>query len=54
MIAGYLGAGDGFAEALGKFGLAYAGQTEKDWEALRKSHKAGGKSKPAVKVGKTA
>jgi uncharacterized protein (DUF2252 family) len=54
VIAGYLGAGDGFAEALGKFGLAYAGQTEKDWEALRKSHKAGGKSKPAVKVGKTA
>jgi uncharacterized protein (DUF2252 family) len=45
VIAGYLGAGDGFAEALGKFGVAYADQTEKDWEALQKSRKAGGKSK---------
>jgi len=45
VIAGYLGAGDGFAEALGKFGLAYADQTEKDWEALRKSHKAPHKTK---------
>jgi len=42
-IAGYLGAGDGFAEALGKFGSAYADQTEKDWEQLRRSGK-GGKS----------
>jgi uncharacterized protein (DUF2252 family) len=40
VIAGYLGAGDGFAEALGKFGLAYAGQTEKDWQGLKKSAKA--------------
>jgi len=39
VIAGYLGSGDGFAEALGKFGLAYADQTEKDWEALRRSRK---------------
>jgi len=38
-IAGYLGSGDGFAEALGKFGCAYADQTEKDWQALRKSGK---------------
>ena len=39
VIAGYLGTGDGFAEALGKFGLLYADQTEKDWEALRRSRK---------------
>jgi len=39
-IAGYLGAGDGFAEAIAKFGVAYADQTEKDWEALKKSGKA--------------
>lgn len=40
-IAGYLGSGDGFAEALGKFGCAYADQTEKDWQALRRSGKVG-------------
>ncbi len=38
-IAGYLGAGDGFAEALAKFGSLYADQTEKDWQALRRSGK---------------
>lgn len=40
VIAGYLGAGDGFAEALAKFGALYADQTEKDWQALRRSGKA--------------
>jgi uncharacterized protein (DUF2252 family) len=45
-IAGYLGAGDGFAEAIAKFGAAYADQTEKDWEALKKSGKAGRKVQP--------
>jgi len=45
VIAGYLGSGDGFSGALARFGLAYADQTEKDWEALRKGRKAGGKSK---------
>jgi uncharacterized protein (DUF2252 family) len=38
-LAGYLGTGDGFAEAIAKFGVAYADQTEKDWEALKKSGK---------------
>jgi uncharacterized protein (DUF2252 family) len=37
VLAGYLGSGDGFAEALAKFGSAYAGQTEKDWQELRRS-----------------
>lgn len=41
MIAGYLGSGGGFAEALAKFGEAYADQTEKDWEDLRKAKKLG-------------
>ena len=41
MLAGYLGTGDGFAEALAKFGAVYADQTEKDWRELRKSGKAG-------------
>jgi uncharacterized protein (DUF2252 family) len=36
MIAGYLGSGGGFAEALAKFGGLYADQTEKDWEELRR------------------
>ena len=38
-IAGYLGSGNGFAEALGRFGLHYADQTVKDWEDLRRSRK---------------
>jgi uncharacterized protein (DUF2252 family) len=44
VIAGYLGSGDGFAQALGKFGSLYADQTEKDWEDLRRSRKAKTKS----------
>ena len=43
IIAGYLGSGDGFAEALAKFGSLYADQTEKDWEDLRRSRKVKGK-----------
>jgi uncharacterized protein (DUF2252 family) len=43
ILAGYIGSGDGFAEALTKFGAAYANQTEKDWEELKKSGKAGAK-----------
>jgi uncharacterized protein (DUF2252 family) len=39
MIAGYLGAGDGFAVALGKFGAEYADQTEKDWEELKRAQR---------------
>jgi uncharacterized protein (DUF2252 family) len=44
VIAGYLGSGDGFAEALAKFGSLYADQTEKDWKELCRSRKAGAKS----------
>jgi len=43
-ISGYIGSGDAFADALAKFGVAYADQTEKDWEQLKKSGKAGKKS----------
>jgi len=45
VIAGYLGSGGGFAEVLAKFGSLYADQTEKDWEDLKRSRKAG-KNKP--------
>jgi uncharacterized protein (DUF2252 family) len=43
ILAGYIGSGDGFAEALAKFGAAYADQTEKDWNELKRSAKAGKK-----------
>jgi hypothetical protein len=36
-ISGYLGSGAGFAEALADFGEAYADQTEKDWQELRRA-----------------
>jgi len=39
VIAGYLGNGEAFAEALARFGALYADQTEKDWQALRRSGK---------------
>ena len=41
MIAGYIGTGSRFAECLARFGVAYANQTEKDWQELRKSGRAG-------------
>ena len=40
MIAGYIGTGNRFAQALAKFGVAYANQTEKDWQELRKKRGA--------------
>ena len=43
VIAGYLGNGEALAEALGKFGALYADQTEKDWQALRRSGKGAAK-----------
>jgi uncharacterized protein (DUF2252 family) len=38
-LAGYIGSGDGFADALAKFGSLYADQTEKDWQDLKRSRK---------------
>jgi len=43
ILSGYIGSGDGFAEALAKFGSLYADQTEKDWQELKRSGKAGQK-----------
>jgi len=37
VIAGYIGSGDSFAEALAEFGCHYADQTEKDLQDLRKA-----------------
>jgi uncharacterized protein (DUF2252 family) len=44
VITGYIGAGAAFAEALAKFGVLYADQTEKDWEQLKRSSKPGKKA----------
>jgi uncharacterized protein (DUF2252 family) len=43
ILNGYIGSGDGFGEALAKFGSAYADQTEKDWNDLKRSVKTGKK-----------
>ena len=40
VIAGYIGNGGGFAEAIAAFGVACANQTVKDWEQLKNSGKA--------------
>jgi len=37
IIAGYIGSGDSFADALAEFGVNYADQTDKDWQELRKA-----------------
>jgi uncharacterized protein (DUF2252 family) len=42
VLAGYLGSGEGFAEAVATFGAHYADQTEKDWAELKRSGKAKG------------
>jgi uncharacterized protein (DUF2252 family) len=44
VIAGYLGSGDGFAEALARYGERYADQTEEDWKELKRSHRGVRKS----------
>ncbi len=41
VIAGYIGSGEAFAEAIAAFAISYAKQTVKDWEQLKKSGKAG-------------
>jgi uncharacterized protein (DUF2252 family) len=41
VLAGYIGSGDGFAQALAKFGSLYADQTEKDWQQLCGSRHSG-------------
>jgi hypothetical protein len=42
VISGYLGDGANFAEALADFGEAYADQTEKDWQELRRTLRSTG------------
>jgi len=40
ILAGYIGSGRRFAEAIMKFAESYADQTERDWQMLRKSRHA--------------
>jgi uncharacterized protein (DUF2252 family) len=40
LLAGYVGNGDKFGAAVAKFAEAYADQTEKDWEELKKKRKS--------------
>jgi uncharacterized protein (DUF2252 family) len=39
-ISGYIGTGSAFPEAIAEFGTAYADQTVKDWEELKRSARA--------------
>jgi len=40
-ISGYIGKGDAFCEAITDFAMAYAGQTERDYQALKEAVKSG-------------
>jgi len=50
MIAGYIGSGNRFAQALAGFGLAYANQTVKDWQELRKAGTKGSRGRGTKKT----
>jgi uncharacterized protein (DUF2252 family) len=53
ILAGYIGTGRRFAEAIVKFAESYADQTERDWETLLKSRYAPKKA-ASQQVGKSA
>jgi predicted alpha/beta hydrolase len=40
-ISGYIGKNDDFAQAIGDFAVAYADQTERDYQALVEAVKSG-------------
>jgi len=50
MIVGYLGTGNSLSSAVARFAMAYADQTEKDWEALRRSKHAANSAKTAART----
>jgi uncharacterized protein (DUF2252 family) len=53
VTAGYLGSGGHMADALAQFGVAYADQTEKDWQDLRRALKRAGGGTPARNAART-
>jgi uncharacterized protein (DUF2252 family) len=54
VLAGYLGTGEKFCEALMSFAEAYADQTEKDWEELKITRKPPAKKSTPVKMSQPA
>ena len=54
VLAGYIGNGERFGEALVKFADAYADQTVKDWEELKIARKSPAKKAPPAKASKQA
>jgi uncharacterized protein (DUF2252 family) len=55
VIAGYIGSSERFDDAIAKFAVAYADQTERDWQSLVRSHSSvvptpASNSKPARKT----
>jgi hypothetical protein len=44
MLAGYMGTSERFDDAIGRFALQYADQTERDWQQLVHSRKSSGKT----------
>ena len=51
VLAGYIGNGKRFGDALMRFADAYAGQTEKDWEELKAAKKQVAKKSVVAKTG---
>ncbi len=41
LVSGYIGSGTAFEEAISEFAVAYADQTEKDWNSFQAAIKAG-------------
>jgi hypothetical protein len=60
MLAGYLGVSERFDEAITKFAIEYADQTDRDWQALAHSHRTAAPARkatvatPATRAGKPA
>jgi uncharacterized protein (DUF2252 family) len=54
VLAGYIGNGKRFGEAIVRFAEAYADQTEKDWEELKIARKVPAKKTPPAKASKPA
>ena len=54
VLAGYIGNGKRFGEAIMRFADAYADQTEKDWEELKVARKSPAKKSLPAKTRKPA
>jgi Uncharacterized protein conserved in bacteria (DUF2252) len=50
MLAGYIGTSERFDDAITKFAVAYADQTERDWKQFVRAMKPSASPKPASKA----